>query len=171
MRCEAVRNKLDRLSRQELAPRMRERVETHLSGCGNCSQHLARQERLAALLTDVPEPPAIPEGFGDRLMAAARQRQVSRRAVAGSLWQLHWLRPSGSVGRKAAQAAVLAGGLLVGVLMGQRTWRSVHPSNAQQARQVDPVAVYELDYLTDAPNGSLVESFLALTESPSGNGA
>jgi hypothetical protein len=75
-----------------------------------------------------------------------------------------------AVGRKAAQAAAIAGGLLIGILMGQQAWRSAHSSIAQQATQPDPVAVYRLDYLTDAPDGSLVQSYLALTNAPNHNG-
>jgi anti-sigma factor RsiW len=170
MRCKAVRNKLDRLSRQELAPRERERIEAHLSTCADCRRLLAAQERLASLLTNLPKPPSVPEGFGDRLMAVARERRAARRPVPGSLWRSRWLSPSASVGRKAAQAVALAGGLLIGVLMGQQTWRSAHSSIPQQAVAPDPVAVYELDYLTDAPGGSLAQSYLSLTKAPNHNG-
>jgi len=54
--------------------------------------------------------------------------------------------------------------------MGQQTWRSAHPALPQQALQADAVAVYQLDYLTDAPGGSLVQSFLSLTSAPSHHG-
>ena len=115
MRCKAVRNRLDRFSRQELTPRARKRIEAHLSGCADCRQHLASHERLAVLLTNLPRPQAVPEGFGNRLLAAARERQAVRRPVPGSLWRPRWLSPPASVGRKAAQAVALAGGLLIGV--------------------------------------------------------
>jgi anti-sigma factor RsiW len=175
MRCKTVRDKLDRFVRQELAPRMRDRVEAHLKDCAGCRRHLAWQERLATLLAGPAEPPSVPEGFSDRLMAAARQRQAACRPVPGSLWRLRWLSPSGTdghharhgrlvaVGQKAAQAVALAGGLLIGVLMGQQTWQLLHPSMAQQNMQPDPVAVYQLDYLTEAPGGSLAQSYLTLT--------
>ncbi len=170
MRCQAVRNKLDRFARQELAPRTFNRVEAHLRDCAACRRHLARQERLTKLLTGLPQPPALAEAFGDRLMAAARQRQAARRSVPGSLWRRRWSLPSAAVGAKAAQAAALACGLVIGVLMGQQTWRSAHPSIPQPATPTDPVAVYQLDYLTDAPGGSLAQSFLSLTGTPHHNG-
>ena len=170
MRCKTVRNKLDRFSRQELMPRARDRIEAHLSVCADCRQHFAAQERLAVLLTSQPKPPAVPRGFGDRLMAAARQRKAGRQVVPGSLWRLRWLSPPASVGRKAAQTVAIAGGLLIGVLMGQQTWRSAHSSIPQQTVQPDPVAVYQLDYLTDAPGGSLAQSYLTLTNAPNHNG-
>jgi hypothetical protein len=103
-------------------------------------------------------------------MAAARERRAARQSVPGSLWRLRWLSPPTSVGRKAAQAAALAGGLLIGVLMGQQTWRSERPSSPQQTAEPDPVAVYQLDYLTDAPGGSLAQSYLTLTNAPNHNG-
>ncbi len=170
MRCKTVRNELDRFARQELAPRMREQVEAHLIECAGCRRHLARQERLVNLLTGLPQPPAVPEGFSDHLRAVARERQAARRPVPGSLRRRRWLLPSTSVGKKAAQAAALAGGLLIGLFMGQQTWRSAHPSLPQQTMHADPVAVYQLDYLTDAPGGSLAQSFLSLTGTPSHDG-
>ncbi len=165
MRCKAVLAKLDRLNRQELAPRMRERVEAHLSGCADCRRHAAGQERLATLLTSLPQPPAVPEGFGDRLMAAARRRP-GRQSVPGSLGRLRWLSPPVSIGRKVAQAMTLAAGLLIGVFMGHQTWRSAHSPSPQSTVPPDPVAIYELDSLTDAPSGSLVQSYLMLTDVP-----
>ncbi len=170
MRCKAVWNKLDRLSRQEIEPRMRERIEAHLRSCAECRQHLVPQERLKALLASAPAPPAIPGGFGERLRVMARQRQAERQSVPASLWHLRWLSPRASVVRKAAQAVALAAGLLIGVLMGQQTWRSAHSPVPEQVVQPDAIAVYELDYLTDAPSGSLVEGYLALTNGPHRNG-
>jgi anti-sigma factor RsiW len=170
MRCETVRKKLDRLSQQELTSRMREAVETHLSACEDCRRHFARQKRLAAILTSVPEPPAMPQGFGDRVLEMARQRQAAQRPVPGSIWRIGWLRSSGSAGKIAAQTAVLAGGVLLGVFMGHQTWQSAYPTNQRQATQSDPVAVYELDYLTDAPGDSLAGSYLTLMATPKHNG-
>ena len=170
MRCQTVRSKLDRLSRRELTPRMRERVEAHLNVCAECRRSLARQERLVALLTTASEPPTVPDGFGERLMAAACQRQAGTQSVPRVLWRPRWQSAPASVGRKAAQAAALAGGLLIGVLMGQQTWRSAHSSIPRQTIEPDPVAVYQLDYLTDAPGGSLAQSYLTLTNAPNHNG-
>ena len=170
MRCDTVRKKLDRVARQELVPQLRESVEAHLRECEDCRRHWARQERLAAVLTNVPEPPAVPEGFGDCLMTAARQRRAASRPVPELRRRFGWLRPSAPFGAQAARAAVLAGGLLLGVVMGQQTWQSVHPGGTQQASQTNPLAVYELDYLSDAPGGSLAQSYLILTAALNDNG-
>lgn len=171
MRCKAVRTSLDRYIRQELAPRMQEPIEAHLSQCADCRRHLSRQEALAALLRSIPEPPAVPEGFAERLMAAVRQRQAEHTSMPASRWRVRWSAARKAVGHRAAQLAVLAGGLLIGMLMGQQTWCSVHRSSTPQASQADPVAAHELDYLTDAPGNSLAESYLRLTRVPDKNGA
>jgi hypothetical protein len=55
--------------------------------------------------------------------------------------------------------------------MGQQTWRSVHTATPPEATQGDLLAVYELDYLSDAPAGSLTQAFLTLTRAPKGDGA
>jgi anti-sigma factor RsiW len=165
-----VRNKLDLLGRQELPSQVRERVEAHLSVCADCRRRLARQTRLASLLKSLPEPLPVPEGFGDRLMAAARARQAGCRLAPGALWGFRWLSPSGSIGSKAAHAVALAGGLLIGVFMAQQTWRYGHRLSPQTTTEPDPVVVCHLDYLTDAPGGDLAQSYLTLTEAPKQNG-
>jgi predicted anti-sigma-YlaC factor YlaD len=162
MRCEVVRKKLDRLSRQELTLRMPESIEVHLSMCEACRRYLARQERLAILLRSVPAPPAIPQGFRKRVLAMAGERQSACRPVPESIRWLDWMRPSASVGKKVVQTAVLACGAVAGILMGQQTWRSAHLFNPQQTAQADPTAIYELDYLTDAPGDSLAGTYLTL---------
>ena len=168
MRCSTVRKKLDPYALQEVAPRVRASIEAHLSECPDCQAYLVRQERLASLLEDVPKPPGVPENFGDRLMAAARQRQAGRpvpdsRRRVGRRWV------PVPLGEYVARAAVLATGLLVGVLMGQQTWQSVHAAGARQTSQADPLATYA-DSLSDTPSGSLAESYLALTTTPNHKG-
>jgi anti-sigma factor RsiW len=171
MRCDVVRKKLDRLRGPEVSPRLRERIEAHLEQCAECRQAWERQRQLASLLKNAPAPPPVPGGFADRLLAAARQRQAERLPAPASLGRGRWSLGVEAAGRRAAQAAVLAGGLLIGLLMGQQTWCSVYPSSASQAGQTAPVVGDELDYLTDAPGSSLAESYLMLTRTADNNGA
>ena len=60
-------------------------------------------------------------------------------------------------------------GLGVGLLMG---WTSgpavVSPDSAETTSQADPLDTYQLEYLGDAPEGSLADSYLALVST--GNG-
>ncbi len=63
-----------------------------------------------------------------------------------------------------AAAAVLVMGLAIGALMGRDTWQSpgVQSGGKSQMAQVEPTAIYNLDYLTDAPKGSLADAYLTL---------
>ena len=180
MRCKTIQQKLDLFLAEELTATGRKQIQAHLQSCPDCRAELVRLKQLLALLKSDSAIPPVPEGFSSRLMAKASERLAARQppetvparqSVPGSLWRLRWLQLATSVGRRAAQAAVLAGGLLMGVLMGQRTWQSAHPSNPHRALQADPVAVYELDYLSDAPAGSLTQAYLTLTRAPQRDGA
>lgn len=173
MRCKTVQKQLDRFVRGELASQEQATIETHLALCEACRQCLAREERLTTVLKTVHEPPALPEGFEGRVMEAARRRQKeyvvvgqaasskrSGRSQKGRGWRA--LVPSGI---QIVQATVLSVGVLLGILMGQQTWQSVHPTGNVAANQNDPRTAYRLDCLSDAPDGSLAESFLMLTAS------
>jgi len=71
----------------------------------------------------------------------------------------------------AAAAAMLAVGLGVGLAIGWGA-RPAAPqvSTSSAAAGGDPLAAYKLDYLSDAPDGSLAGTYLALLTSPNGEG-
>ena len=174
MRCKIVQKQLDRFVRGELTPQEQTAIETHLEQCEACRQCLAREERLTTVLKTVPEPPALPEGFEGRVMEAARRRQAEyvevRQASGPSSSKRSWRRKRGwrafvPSGIQTVQATVLSVGVLLGILMGQQTWQSLHPSGSVTTNPNDPRTAYHLDYLSDAPDGSLAESFLVLTAS------
>jgi hypothetical protein len=91
-------------------------------------------------------------------MAKARERQnaETQRNVIHLGCGLRVSRPWAF---KIAAAAVLVFGLAAGSYMGRSMSRTV---TAQTAVQADPLAVYNLDYLADAPSGSLADSYLTL---------
>jgi len=97
-------------------------------------------------------------------MAKARERQnaeMERNAIRLG----HRLPTSRPWAFKVAAAAVLVFGLAAGSYMGRSVSQTV---TAQTAVQADPLAVYNLDYLADAPEGSLADSYLALASSDRG---
>jgi anti-sigma factor RsiW len=170
MKCQTVRTKLDVYITQGLAMPVREAVAAHLRTCSQCRQELVGLEQLAALLKrDVAIPP-VPEGLSHRVMAAAQQRLSARQSPETVPWNIRRWWFSFSFPMRVAGPAALAAGLLMGILMGRQTWQSINVSTAQQSRQADISAIYELDYLTDAPNGSLTETYLSLMQSPKSNG-
>ncbi len=71
---------------------------------------------------------------------------------------------------KLAGAAVLVMGLAIGALMGRDTWQSpgIQSVGKSQMAQVGPTTIYNLDYLTNAPKGSLADAYLTLVSATNG---
>lgn len=82
------------------------------------------------------------------------------------LWRLVFKNPITDF----AVAAVLLMGLAIGALMGRDTWQSpgIQSVGDSQMAQVEPTAIYNLDYLTDAPRGSLADAYLTLVSATNG---
>jgi len=159
MRCRRVRETFDAYRDGELPPAVREAVGGHLAACGRCREALARHTRLRDMLADAAgrtAPP--PDGFADRVMYAARRGRSPRAAPLD--WNpVRWWRQTPIPMRTAAAAAVVIG-LSIGLLMG---WTSAPSAPQAGARaQPDPVDTYRIDYLGEAPAGSLANSYLAL---------
>lgn len=156
MRCEDVLKQLTAFSSGELPADVRQAVQAHLAECAACRAALAEVDALAGVLAGAQAPP-IPSGFASRVLAAARQRQKAEPLAAWNL--MRWWRLA-SAPMHAAAAAVLVIGLSVGLVLG---WTSA-PSAAQAttAAQPDPVDAYQIDYLGEAPSGSLADSYLTL---------
>jgi anti-sigma factor RsiW len=163
MRCRKVRLTIDAYVSAGLGPRDRTAVEEHLEACDGCRQAATVARRLVALGQALPTPP-VPEGFAERVMTLARRR-IARPAPAAPSWSLAawWRMASAPV--RAAAAAVLVIGLASGVLMGWSTWQAQAAPPTQTAVQPDPLASYNVGYLTDAPEGSLAQTYLALVSS------
>jgi anti-sigma factor RsiW len=163
MRCEKVRLKIDAYVTGELSPGARAAVEEHLKTCDGCRLAAAAARKFIDLGQASSIPP-VPEGFARRLAVLARQK-AGRRAPAAASWNLvAWWRTV-SMPMQAAAAAVLVIGLATGLLIGWNTWQAPAAPPAQAASQTDPLASYNVDYLTDAPDGSLAQTYLALVSS------
>ena len=159
MRCKHVTRRLDAYATGEVSARDRVRIEAHLATCESCRQALTNLERMGELLNRATVP-LVPEGFADRVMTLARTRAASP-VRADSLWNVAAWRQALSIPVRAAAAVVLVLGLAMGILMGRGVWQSPTPATANSAS--DPLAAYNVDYLTDTPSGSLAESYLSLT--------
>jgi len=158
MRCREVRNKLDLFVMQELTTAEFARIEAHLEGCGACREALAKARRLEELLLAAPVPP-IPEEFAGQVLARARM-QRSRAARPKPRWRFEhpvWKKAVGSM----ATAAALAAGILLGIAMGDQTWRSGRSEAAHQPG--DLLAVSNLESLVEPGGDSLAEAYLSLT--------
>jgi len=156
MHCKDVQGQLKAFASSQVRVDTRQRIQAHLTECAACRTALGRIDPVAGVLADVQTPP-IPPGFAARVMTAARRR---RQAESGPTWDLlRWWQLT-SAPMHLAAAAVLVIGLAAGWMMG---W-SAAPSTGQMAPagQSDPLSTYQLDVLSEAPNGSLAGSYLTL---------
>ncbi len=167
MRCNRTREKLDVYLTGELPRHVQERVKIHLESCQDCQNALIGLRRLAAVLDGTPAPP-VPRGFASRVMARASGRMGQRKPfwAAVELPMRWWMESAFPL--RVCTAAVLILGLTVGLLMGRDTWggRAIRGPATEEA---DVFAVYNVDYLEEAPSGSLAETYLALASGRNGD--
>jgi anti-sigma factor RsiW len=161
MRCEYVKQELDRYIQGDLSERDSKEINRHLSKCQNCSDALSRIRKLQGLLEDTLLPP-VPEGFTERLMQRARRQQYLQRSSEPTVIRLwEWLGRADL--KKAAVAAAVIIGLSLGLLMGVQTSRQSY--KAQVAGSSVLVDAYHLDYLTEAPENSLSRVYTQMISS------
>jgi len=161
--CSKIRRQLGAYHDGELSPQDRTAVERHLVRCRSCRTALESLHGLGRALRIVEVPP-VPLNLARRIMAKARESQNA--GMERDVIRLgHRLPTSPPWVFKMAAAAVLVLGLAIGSYMG---WSMSQTVTAQTAVQADPLAVYNLDYLGDAPEGSLADSYLALASSDRG---
>jgi len=161
MRCKHVTRRLDAYAAGEVPAEERSRIEAHLATCESCRQALTNLERMGDLFNRASLPP-VPDGLAERVMALARTRAASP-ARATSLWSFAAWRQALSIPMRAAAAVMLVLGLALGILMGRGVWSGPGPTTGTANSASDPLAAYNVDYLTDTPSGSLAESYLSLT--------
>jgi anti-sigma factor RsiW len=164
MNCEHVRKKLNAYMDAELPGGTAEKMAIHLEVCQDCSRVFSHLQNLTNVLEEVPTP-EVPKGFADRVLANAHGRStgVGLKQYSGVSVFPWWSRRFLSA-QRAAAAAVLIVGLAIGALMGRDTWQSQVPQSGgkSQIAQVETVEMYNLDYLTDVPKGSLADAYLTL---------
>jgi anti-sigma factor RsiW len=169
MRCREVQQELSAILDGLVPPDERVAIEAHLRRCTKCQAALTRLRRLSSLLASVPVPP-VPGGFTERLMARAYQHQSQRHGSRilslGPMAFWHGMAAS----RRVAAAAMIVVGLAVGALMGRDMGRSVADAHSEAGRvsMADPGDLYGLDYLSEAPRGSLAGVYIALASPADG---
>ena len=151
MRCSEVENAIETFLDGTLAPHIREEVERHLDSCAGCRETLDRRRRLTVLLQSVHVPP-VPGAFADAVMGRARRVQASRSPVGGV-----WLR---TLFMRVAAAVVLAAGVGAGAFMGVNSQRVPAPTDVGASDTL--AGAYNLDTLSDAPEGSVPQAYLVL---------
>jgi len=156
MRCRDIQNTFTSYADGQLSQGERDQVQAHLRECQSCRALLGEVDHLAAVLlrADIP---TVPSDLTIKIMAAARNRGFRESSTS---WNpLSWWRLA-SAPMHAAALGVLIVGLSLGFALG---WSSA-PSPQQLATTAppDPLEIYQLDYLGDAPSGSLADGYLTL---------
>jgi anti-sigma factor RsiW len=167
--CWRVQRQLGAYLDGELPQNRQMAVERHLLQCRSCRTALENLRRFEQSLRAVEVPPARPD-LAWRIMTEARKRQSAR--AEPFVIRLHHESPTSRTWAfRSAAAAVLTVGLAVGSYMGWSAERSMSPAVvAGTAEQTDSLDAYNLDYLGDAPDGSLAGSYLALASTRNGEG-
>ncbi len=168
MRCKTAQRKLEAYLGGELTEKEHARMEDHFASCAECGRALEHARQLHRMLSKKTTPP-LPEGFHARLMARARGHRAKRS------WGERMLKPFGRtatmpVGLRVAAAAAVIAALGIGVLIGRDMWRGQKPPEPQppQVAEADPVRLYRIDYLAEAPSGSLAGAYVSLVSTGGG---
>jgi anti-sigma factor RsiW len=156
---------MDRYVNEGFPPDERESFDIHLRGCPDCQQQLAELQKLLAVLRSVPSPPA-PQGFVDRVMAEAwHEVQAPQPSPRAQPALRKWWKYLGTA-RLANAIVAVAAGLLIGLVLGQQTWRYAAPDRTMAGHTMavsDAETAYSLDYLSGSLRGSFTETYLSLT--------
>ena len=164
MRCRDFENKLEAYLDGTLEPTGRNAFEEHIKTCERCHSAVERRQSLLTLLNNTSVPP-LPEGFANRVMATAKQHVSSSetsmivRFRPAPRHTLLW-----SPMRLPAAAALILG-LLLGVFAARDTMQQPserHMAITSASIETDVVTGERLDYLAEAPEGSLTDVYLNL---------
>jgi predicted anti-sigma-YlaC factor YlaD len=170
MHCEHVRKKLNAYMDVELSEATMEKIKIHLDNCQDCSGALTRLQSLINVLEEVSTL-EVPKDFANRVLAHAYERSKGAQSMQRKHVSVYrWWSLKLFTAQTAAAAAVLVIGLAIGGVMGWDTWHNqgIQSVGKSQMAQVEPTAIYNLDYLTDAPKGSLADTYLTLASATNG---
>jgi len=143
-------------------PEIRAAMQAHAASCPACRGELEALAQLESILRSAPDAP-VPQGFAARVMARAATQKAPRKLsiLAWGGTPEWWQELPGPA--RAAAAAILVFGLALGGVMGWDANRN-GPKASPAAAPSDALAAYNLDYLAEAPAGSLAQVALALNE-------
>jgi len=153
MICQDIQSQLNRYLDGELPAEERSRVEQHLSVCDDCRGMLEDLRTLSAALAKVPAPLDVPSGFAERVMAHAAQRTEPPTTIMRQWYSFSPL-------MRIAAAAMLVLGIALGALMARSL--SGDAPRVSGVATADPNNIYGIDYLSEAPGGSLADTYLTL---------
>lgn len=163
MDCTRFKKRLHGYVDGAVPPALQAAMQTHAASCPTCRREVESLTQIGAVLRAAAPLSPVPEGFSGRVMAraAARKTPAPLRLAAwlpSFAWWQEMARPT-----RAAAAAVLVFGLALGAVMGWDLNRN-GASALPPAAKPDALAAYNLDYLAEAPAGSLAQVVMALNQ-------
>ena len=161
MHCRNVKSRLNRYLDGELSDQERRAIERHVGACAVCHEALERLRAAGAAVLQLAEPPDVPAGFSHRVIARAAWRREHPPLVV-PFWR------SFSPAMRVAAAAMVILGLGIGVLMGLDLVRG--PGTQSDVAAADPDVVYDFDYFSETPGGSLADAYITLASANNGGG-
>ena len=119
MRCEEARELLQAYVDNELLPRIREEVRTHIASCSECGREAEKHARLLELLRN--QPLAAPSGsFVPEVIAKVRAARTL------------------SIRRMVLKVSAMAASLLLAVLVGYLAMTRISPTRPAMVADVKP---------------------------------
>ena len=161
MNCRTVQSRLARYLDGELTGSEHSEIEKHLRSCDPCRQEYESLGAVDVFLGALPQPPEVPAGFAERVLARAARRPERR-------FPIPWFREVMSPAMSLAAAAMLVLGIGLGALMGLDL--AVDTGTGSGPAGNDPGTAYRFDYLSETPDGSLAGAYLDLIQSAGGGG-
>ncbi|MFW6053660.1 MAG: anti-sigma factor family protein [Persicimonas sp.] len=166
MNCDETTTRLHAYQDGELSPASRAAVELHLDDCVECQRKLERIQAVCQMLDGGRPAPDIPAGFAERVLERAAERadkptSTPKQPGRPPRWTIG---PTPERARRVAAAAMLLLGLGLGVLLGADVWWTPNSSPTADPALETPRAYYGLDVLSEAPEGSLVDTYITVTE-------
>jgi anti-sigma factor RsiW len=152
----------------ELTEKEHARMDDHFASCAECARALEHARQLHTTVGEKMTPP-LPVGFHGRLMARAREQAEKRSWTERIVRPVGW-RPAMPARLRVAAAAAVVVALGLGMLIGRDMWRGQEPPEPQAAQvaEADPVRLYRVDYLAEAPDGSLAGAYVSLVSTGGG---
>ena len=165
MSCDEIQNRLNAYRDAELDPETQTDIEEHLDECPDCRQELERIETVCCQLERAAPAPEVPEGFAERVVERATEESASAEPPRSGAWGDGWPGATGSM--RVAAAAVLALGIAAGALMATGLWSGDGSRTDRPSPRTATVTTYGVDQLSAAPEGSLTDAYVAISDPPS----
>jgi len=158
MRCHHMRDTLQAYVDGRVPSDIRRRCDAHLADCPHCRALVHRAQRVTDLLMH-SELPAVPSGLAERILLRA---EMGTRVTPVRHWGWAFL------SARVTTVLAISIAVTVGIVMGWDVGTSHSPISQSALPSANPAVVYNLDYLSEAPRGSISQVYYSLDTTSAG---